>query len=174
MDSAERSGCFSKPLPEPTSCAQLVALNEEFYCLGGKHWTDGMCGMFTKACACCLIFSPRTGEWRGAPPMREARYFPATCACNGKLYAFGGLKFGEFEVLSSECYNPRNNRWTILPQMPVTCHGANAVTVGDEIFICGGAVMTWPSPIDFIQVYHTVRRECAYYRPSCRTARPLP
>ena len=45
-----------------------------------------------------MIFSPRTNCWRAAPPLKEARYNPSACACGGKLYVFGGLKFCEEEV----------------------------------------------------------------------------
>ena len=92
-----------KPLPQVATTSSLVGLNSEFYCLGSKHdyGTDvlsGMFGMGSKACACCMIFSPRTNCWRAAPPMNEARYSTAACACDGKLYVFGGLKLYEEEV----------------------------------------------------------------------------
>lgn len=140
-----------------------------------------------------MIFSPRTNCWRAAPPLKEARYTPSACACNGKLYVFGGLKLCEDEerpalfslslplpccqlyssstpsasrpqVTSSECYDPKTKRWTMLPQIPVTTHGAHAVVIGVSIYVLGGASMDWPSPLDFIQVFDTVAREWSVLR----------
>jgi len=157
-----------KPLPQVATGSELVGLGGEFYCLGSKHtYGDALfmlMGMGTPACACCMIFSPRTNCWRAAPPLREARYSPSACACNGKLYVFGGLKLCEDEVTSSECYDPKTKRWTMLPQIPVTTHGAHAVVIGVSIYLLGGASMDWPSPLDFIQVFDTVAREWTVLR----------
>ena len=72
------------------------------------------------------------------------------------------------QVTSSECYDPKTKRWTMLPQIPVTTHGAHAVVIGVSIYLLGGASMDWPSPLDFIQVFDTVAREWTVLR----TVRP--
>ena len=71
-------------------------------------------------------------------------------------------------MTSSECYDPKTKRWTKLPQIPVTTHGASAVAIGVSIYILGGASMPWPSALDFIQVFDTVAREWSVLR----TVRP--
>ena len=71
-------------------------------------------------------------------------------------------------MTSSECYDPKTKRWTMLPQIPVTTHGASAVVIGARIYLLGGAAMAWPSPLDFIQVFDTVARDWSVLR----TVRP--
>ena len=39
-----------------------------------------------------------------------------------------------------ELYDPAANRWTALDPMPVPRHGIGAVTVGDLIYVPGGAL----------------------------------
>jgi N-acetylneuraminic acid mutarotase len=86
------------------------------------------------------IYDIQTDTWTsGAVVPYEGLNHQATAVYDGKLYTFGGL--GPEELLDTLVlvYNPATDSWQELPPMPETRQSATAVTLGDGIYIVGGA-----------------------------------
>jgi len=83
-----------------------------------------------------------SGNWHELPPMPTRRAGHAAAALDGRLVTFGGEGnnqnsrgiFPEVEV-----YDPATDRWTRLANMRAPRHGIGAATVGDRIYVPGGA-----------------------------------
>ncbi len=86
------------------------------------------------------IYDIASDTWTsGAVVPFEGLNHQATAVYNGKLYTFGGL--GPDELLDKLVlvYDPAADSWERLPDMPETRQSATAVTLGDAIYIVGGA-----------------------------------
>ncbi|MBK8901461.1 MAG: hypothetical protein IPM53_09785 [Anaerolineaceae bacterium] len=86
------------------------------------------------------IYDIQSDSWTsGAVVPYEGLNHQATAVYDGKLYTFGGL--GPEELLDTLVlvYDPTTDSWNELPPMPETRQSATAVTLGDEIYIVGGA-----------------------------------
>ncbi len=83
---------------------------------------------------------------------------------NGLFYSFGGITDsfdwnadGNFELSTtgkSEVYNPINNEWTVLPDMPLGVSHVGIARIGDDIWIPGGFT-TDRRPTDIVQIFNT-------------------
>ncbi|MCB9643902.1 MAG: kelch repeat-containing protein [Myxococcales bacterium] len=87
-------------------------------------------------------FDPSVGRWVDLPDMPTSRGGTAAAVCAGRLYIFGGegnpnatsQVFDQIEV-----YDPALGAWFSLPPMKTPRHGTAAVTLGNQVFIPGGA-----------------------------------
>jgi N-acetylneuraminic acid mutarotase len=87
-------------------------------------------------------FDPVTGEWETLAPMPTARAGLAGAVFGGRLYTFGGegnRQDPQGIFPQTEAYDPLNDEWQALPDMPVPRHGMGAAAVGNRIFVPGGA-----------------------------------
>jgi glucose/arabinose dehydrogenase len=85
------------------------------------------------------IYTPNTRTWRQGTsgPWNSAR--PAVAA-NGRLvYVCGGEISGAASQVAA-VYNTDKNQWLSLPQMPLPCIEATAVSIGDSVWVFGGAI----------------------------------
>ncbi len=78
-------------------------------------------------------YNPSTG-WQSMTSMNYERNHPGVATYNGKIYVFGGHRFGS-DLSSIEIYDPTTNSWTMAGNMPETRQPVNAVPLGDKIYI---------------------------------------
>jgi RNA polymerase sigma factor (sigma-70 family) len=79
------------------------------------------------------------GGWKQRADMPTPRNGLSTCAANGKIYAFGGMREGVYNSISTvEEYDPATDRWTKKADMPVPRNNATASAVNGKIYIIGG------------------------------------
>ncbi|HNT33550.1 MAG TPA: kelch repeat-containing protein [bacterium] len=78
--------------------------------------------------------------WKPLPKMIEVRYSFATEIVNGRIYAMGGLCFGNgLRMLSScEVLDPESKTWTQLGNMQVARSDFDSVLIGSRIYVMGG------------------------------------
>jgi N-acetylneuraminic acid mutarotase len=121
-------------MPTARNHLAAAAIAGRFYAVGGRD-----AGLFARI----EVFDPATGAWQdGLAPMPTARGGLMADALGGRLFAFGGEgnaqnPLGVFP--DTEAYDPVADRWEVLPPMPTPRHGTVAVTVGDAIYVPGGA-----------------------------------
>ena len=151
-----------EPLPGPRTRHALVALEGEFYAIGGVHAVGPIFGGDPRPCECVMVYSPRTNAWRATRMITKARAFPGATACGGKIYVFGGLQPGSFmegeDLTTAECYDPKTAMWTAIPPMPVGRHGQRCAAVGTRIFVMGGAYMPSADDSAIVMIYDTSAR----------------
>jgi N-acetylneuraminic acid mutarotase len=122
----------------PTARGALTAnfINETLYAIGGIDSS----GTTTTNQA----YDPKTNTWTEKAPMPTAREHLTSAVVDGNLYAIGGRQTdndspkGNFNKV--EMYNPANDSWTIMEQMPTKRSGiAAAVSPADNnIYVFGG------------------------------------
>ena len=89
-------------------------------------------------------YDPKTDTWTEKAPMPTAREHLTSAAVDNKLYAIGGRQADndspKANINKIEMYNPLNDSWTIMEQMPTKRSGiaATASPVDGNIYVFGG------------------------------------
>jgi N-acetylneuraminic acid mutarotase len=89
-----------------------------------------------------IAYDPSTMTYTEGEPMPTPRGGVAAAVLAGRIFVFGGegnqaSDTGVFPQV--EAYDPATGRWESLPDMEVPRHGFGAATVGDRIYLPGGA-----------------------------------
>lgn len=82
-----------------------------------------------------------SNQWVEATPMTTRRVGAAAAAANGILYVCGGRDGtgpGTSVLKSAEQFDPETGIWTSLAEMSERRYGAVAVSVDDQLHVCGG------------------------------------
>ncbi len=135
-DPAARTWEDLPPVPERRDHAAAGAIGGKFILAGGRG------GAITSITGRVDIFDPATGKWLQGTPMPTPRGGTAAAVLGGKLYVFGGEgnaadPSGVFP--QAEAYDLASNTWTKLAPMLTPRHGTGAATLGETIYIPGGA-----------------------------------
>jgi N-acetylneuraminic acid mutarotase len=103
---------------------------------GGRHVTDGPSDAHE-------VYDPKEDRWRNAAPMPTGSGAGGNAAgvIAGKLYVFGGEYFHDGGKVHAEvwAYDPKTDAWEAAAPMPTPRHGLGGVTIGDGIWLVGGA-----------------------------------
>ena len=70
--------------------------------------------------------------------MNKSRSLFSTAVHKGKIYAIGGIDEEHEETNSIECYDSKDNSWTLLPHMTNARRSSTAVAYGNKIYVVGG------------------------------------
>ncbi|HHV7522363.1 TPA: Kelch repeat-containing protein [Burkholderia orbicola] len=123
----------STPLPFPREHFNLIAYDGKLYAIGGRveNFSQNMQTVYS------LDLHDKNARWSALPLMPVARSGTQAAVLNGKIFVFGGEKFGGvFNV--SEMFDPATQRWSELTPMPVGRHGTGAAVLNNMIYIPGG------------------------------------
>jgi len=86
--------------------------------------------------------------WTSAAPMLTPRVGHCAAVSGGKIYVFGGAvmrRENETFSTSIEAYDPTEDSWTEVGQLPRGISQAAALTIGNYIYIFGGLTAEGPS-----------------------------
>jgi N-acetylneuraminic acid mutarotase len=129
------------PLPSARNHLAAAAVDGYLYVIGGRR--DGSGNVNTDAVD---RYDPASNTWASRAPMPTARSGHAVALLAGRLVVMGGevnlanpptYVFPEVEV-----YDPAADSWIALDPMAVARHGIGAATVGDLVYVPGGATHT--------------------------------
>ena len=89
------------------------------------------------------VYDPKEDTWRAAAPMPKGSGAGGN-ACGvigGRLYIFGGEYFDNGGRVHPEVweYDPAKDAWAAMPPMPTPRHGLGGITIGNTIWLVGGA-----------------------------------
>jgi N-acetylneuraminic acid mutarotase len=123
------------PMPTGRSLLKLVELGGQIYAIGGV--ADGA------FLAMVERYDPRKRQWRPVAPMSTGRGNPGVAAAGNRIVVVGGAggSLGSAQALtSSEIYDPRTDRWRVLPAQldPGRASLISAFLVPDTILAIGG------------------------------------
>jgi N-acetylneuraminic acid mutarotase len=123
------------PMPTPRNHLAGGAIGSVFYAAGGRS------AAITNALE---AFDTAIGAWTQLAPMPTARGGNGAATLNGCLYVFGGegnrnSPVGIFHEV--EVYDPASGAWRSLDPMAVPRHGIAATSLGNRIYIPGGALV---------------------------------
>lgn len=85
-------------------------------------------------------------------PMNIARYDYGAVNMNGLIYVAGGEGLNREELNSVECYDPRNDHWTVLSSMNASRKGFALVASHGYIYAFGGSALAH-TPLRKIEQY---------------------
>lgn len=102
------------------------------------------------------VYDPATQTYDERQAMPTPRAGAAGAVLGGRIFAFGGEGnaddpdgvFHEIEV-----YDPASDSWEELPDMTIPRHGYGAATLGDRIYLAGGATAQGFAASDFFTVF---------------------
>ncbi len=81
-------------------------------------------------------------EWRVISELPTQRAGFATAVVDGKIYLIGGTPFqnrrGPYGLSTVEVYDPKNNSWERVADMPTPRTSAETAVVNGTIYVCGG------------------------------------
>jgi N-acetylneuraminic acid mutarotase len=123
----------STALPFPREHFNLIAFGGKLYAIGGRieNYSQNVETVFS------LDLHDKDAQWQTLPLMPLPRSGTQAAVLDGKIFVFGGEKFGGV-FNNSEMFDPETERWSELTPMPVGRHGTGAVTLGKMIFIPAG------------------------------------
>src|SRR5689334_6062743 len=115
-------------LPEPRGASAAAVVDGKIVVVGGTG-TNGHVESIA-------IYDPASDTWRHGAPIPTLRDHLIAQSVNGVLYAIGGRKGPNFDVV--EAYDIKTNRWTTKAKMPSTRGGLGSAEVGGMIYTYGG------------------------------------
>jgi N-acetylneuraminic acid mutarotase len=123
-------------LPEPREHCAAGAIEGKLYIASGR--SNGIGGFQPKTYA----YDPASRQYAEKAPIPTPRGGTAGAVLENKLFVFGGEgnsadPSGVFPKI--EAYDPASDSWQTYPDMLVPRHGFGAATVGDKIYLPGGA-----------------------------------
>jgi hypothetical protein len=146
-------------MPTQRNHLAMVALNGKVVVAGGRFGPGAM-GERTDIVE---IYDPRTRRWSRGAPLPAPRGGITGAALAGCMFVFGGE--GEPKHVlgltpNTYGYDPRSDRWTKLPDLPIAVHGLKgSAVIGGRIFLPGGGItLGGNSGTNAMQVYRPAMR----------------
>ena len=146
-------------LPTQRNHLAMVALGGKIVVAGGRTGPGAMAERVDTV----EIYDPKTRRWSKGAPLPAPRGGITGAAYAGCMFVFGGE--GErTHVLgltpNTYGYDPRTDRWTKLPDLPIAVHGLKgSAVIGGRIFLPGGGItLGGNSGTNAMQVYRPTMR----------------
>jgi len=146
-------------MPTQRNHLAMVALNGKIIVAGGRTGPGAM----AERVDVVEIYDPKTRRWTKGAPLPAPRGGITGAAHAGCMFVFGGE--GErTHVLgltpNTYGYDPRADRWTKLPDLPIAVHGLKgSAVIGGRIFLPGGGItLGGNSGTNAMQVYRPTMR----------------
>ena len=128
------------PFPEPAEELLGVAAEGKLYVFCGLAPAWKPIGMVYE-------YDPAGDKWTKKKPMPLASHHVSFTEYHGKIYAFGGFVLPEsgppawVPIANAWEYDPATDNWKALAPMPTKRGSPVAVTVGDKMYVIGGATV---------------------------------
>lgn len=113
-------------LPTARNHMAAAAIGGKLYVAGGRFGG----GFRSEITAVLEMYDPDTNTWTAKRPMSDLRSGLNGIAVNGCFHTFGGEhpSAGPSGVFPHhEVYNPKTDRWTRLPDIPIPVHGVTGL-----------------------------------------------
>ena len=130
-DVAERRWHELEPMPTPRGALGAAIVGGTLYAIGGRD------GPYSRAEVEAYDLERGTWSERSPIPGRGRDHFGAA-ALDGFVYVAGGRYEGGEEMDEFLRYDPRTDRWTEMPALPIGISGITMERVGDELVVSGG------------------------------------
>jgi hypothetical protein len=114
-----------------------------FYLVGGADASD-------TSQPTCFEYDPVGDAWQEKAVMGHARRYHGSAVVEGKLYVFGGIDDATPPpnyLASAEVYDPEQDAWSDIAEMPVTFWGGSSGAVDGAPWACHGLQDSEPSAL---------------------------
>ena len=99
-------------------------------------------GVFTTILLFMAVSNAAAEKWQIVSELPTQRTGFATAVVDGKIYLIGGTPFknrrGPYGLPTVEVYDPKNNSWERVADMPTPRTNAETAVVNGTIYVCGG------------------------------------
>jgi N-acetylneuraminic acid mutarotase len=133
-----------RPMPTPRNHATAGVVNGKVYVIGGRVGA-AFIGVGSNVDV-VEEYDPATDRWGAIRArMPTARSAMASGVAGGRIYVTGGEgQTGQYMMTfrALEAYDPAANRWTVLPNMPVSRHGLAGAAIGNRVHMVSGDVQS--------------------------------
>ena len=142
-------------LPNQRNHVAGAAIKGRIYVAGGR--LQG--GYQSESTTVFEAYDPKTRTWSTAAPMLKARSGINGVMADGCFHVWGGEHAGGMHA-DHDLYNPRSDKWTHLPDMPVPVHGVTGASFIDGVIWVtgGGTAVGGNSGSRLNQVYRPAQR----------------
>ena len=138
------------PLPVARNHGGAAAAGGLFFAVAGRHAWDEVAGDEARLDA----FDPSTNAWQERTSMRAPRSeigASTLVTADGRLLVIGGSIPGPLPSASVLVYDPREDVWSSLPDLPQALKGAVAARVGVKVVVTTGSpTSTDPSATTYV------------------------
>ncbi len=109
-------------------------------------------------------------------PANRQRAGAGAAAYNGKLYLVDGITHGHSSGTNAmfDCYDPKTDSWTALPNAPHMRDHSQAVVIGDKFYALGGRNTSLHDPDNFMSFFDKVVLEVVVFDFKAGTWSTLP
>uniref|UniRef100_A0A8C5NYE1 Kelch-like 35 n=1 Tax=Jaculus jaculus TaxID=51337 RepID=A0A8C5NYE1_JACJA len=83
-------------------------------------------------------YDPFSNTWASAAPLLEAVSSAAVVPCAGQLYVIGGAGHDGVNTDKVQCFDPKEDQWSLRSPAPFSQRCLEAVTLEDIIYVVGG------------------------------------
>lgn len=145
----------AKSMNHARSGAAISVVDGKIYVMGGVGWPQipNHPGPFLSSVE---VFNPKTNQWREKKEMPAPKSNHTASVIDGKIYVIGGGFRGKglYTYLSTiETYDPKTDRWTQEPDMPIAKSGHDAIVINGAIYVFGGNSGGGEDPLVTVEVY---------------------
>ncbi|CAK6448972.1 unnamed protein product [Pipistrellus nathusii] len=109
---------------------KMVALLGQLFVVGGF---DGL-----QRLRSVERYDPFSNTWESAEPLLEAVSSAAVVPCAGRLYVIGGARQDNISTDKVQCFDPKEDRWSLRSPAPFSQRCLEAVSLEDAIYVMGG------------------------------------
>jgi N-acetylneuraminic acid mutarotase len=120
-------------MPTARMIARTCSVQGRIYVMGGclQGWID---------VTTVEEYDPQTDTWTPRADMPSLRRCFSTSVVDGKIYAIGGVHYGDKRYLTTvEEYDPMTDTWTPKADMPTARWNLSTSVVNGRIYAIGGA-----------------------------------
>lgn len=121
------------PLPKALFAGKGVTLEGSLYYVGGAEFTPARIILNT-----LYKYNVADNSWSEKTSMSVPRITHEAVVHDGQIYVFGGHQGGSVIHAITETYNPENETWTTVAEMPTTLWFLSAAPGPNGITIAGG------------------------------------
>ncbi|XP_054976408.1 kelch-like protein 35 isoform X2 [Sorex araneus] len=109
---------------------KMAAVQGQLYAVGGF---DGL-----QRLRSVERYDPFSNTWAAAAPLLEPVSSAAVAPCSGQLYVIGGAGQDGVSTDKVQCFDPKEDRWSLRSPAPFSQRCLEAVSLEDTIYVVGG------------------------------------
>ena len=121
------------PLPKALFAGKAVVIDGSLYYVAGAELAPRRVILDT-----LYMYNESNNTWSEKANLNLPRITHEVVAYNGQIYVFGGHQGGGVVHSLTETYNPVDNNWTVVAEMPTTLWFLSATATLNGITIAGG------------------------------------
>lgn len=132
-------------MPSPRQGMAAAVLSDRIYVMGGSQFEQNALDIVE-------AYDTQQDIWQtNFAALNVARTNASAVSFGGKLYIFGGRNHNQM-IPEVEMYDPANNQWSIISQLPTPREGLATAVMDSLVWVIGGA--NFQTNYDIVEIYN--------------------